>query len=173
MDEVKAICATGHRPLAGDWDIAHPNRQAVRAHLYPLLKRAYLAGFNTFMCGMAQGFDQDFALCVIQLRIEMEGGVFLTAAVPFKGQEQYWPETAQQVYREIIDQCDHVIEVCDPGYREWKYHARNKFMVDNTEEVIALWNGKPGGTKSCIKYALSVGKRVLNLLDYPVDRAKK
>lgn len=174
MSELKTMFGTGHRPLNGAWDIAHSDRQRIRAHLVPLLERAHSAGgFNTFMFGGAQGFDQDFALSVIELRTIHKCEVYLTAAIPFKGFHEYWPKSVQEIYNQIIEQCDDIVYVCDPGYADWKYHARNQFMVDNSEEGIALWNGKPGGTKSCIKYALSKGKRVLNLLDFPIERARK
>jgi uncharacterized phage-like protein YoqJ len=170
--KLKTMCATGHRPLQNDWDIAHPTRQMIRNHLYPELKKAHLfGGFNDFYTGMSQGFDQDFAMCVIQLRVEMEGGIFLHAAVPFEDQETMWPLSARQVYREILDQCDEIVHVCEPGYAPWKMQKRNEFMVDISDHVMALWNGKQGGTKNCIRYALSKDKRVTNLLAIDVRKA--
>lgn len=169
---LKSMCATGHRPLANDWDIAHPNRQMIRRHLFPILKQAHLyGGFNDFYTGMAQGFDMDFALCVIELRLEMKGGIYLNAAVPFKGQEIMWSDDIKYAYCEILDQCDSVVEVSEPGYEAWKMQKRNEFMVDMTEHVMAFWNGRKGGTKNCIRYALQQGKRVTNLLQYDVNKA--
>ena len=172
--EIKSMCATGHRPLNGAWDIAHTDRQTLRENLYPIIKRAHInGGFSTFICGMAQGFDTDFALSVIKLRLEMEGGVFLVAAIPFKNQERAWKKEDQEIYAELINQADSVIEVCDPGFANWKYHARNRFMVDNSEHVLAFWDGSQGGTSATIQYALSAGKPVLNLLSVPIKKVGK
>lgn len=34
------------------------------------------------------------------------------------------------------------------------YHTRNEYIVDNSDVLIAVWDGKPyGGTYSCIMYA--------------------
>ena len=36
----------------------------------------------------------------------------------------------------------------------------NKYMVDNSQIVIAVWNGKPSGTGNTVKYAQEQGKTV-------------
>ena len=38
---------------------------------------------------------------------------------------------------------------------------RNKYMVDNSQIVIAVWNGKPSGTANTVKYAREQGKTVI------------
>jgi uncharacterized phage-like protein YoqJ len=46
-----------------------------------------------------------------------------------------------------------------PGH--WVMHNRNKWMVDNSDLLVAVWNGeKSGGTFATIKYAKSKGKDV-------------
>ena len=52
---------------------------------------------------------------------------------------------------------------------DWKLgrHAgvlRNKVIVDNSEAVIAFWNGRSKGTFSTIKHANKVGKSVTIIL---------
>ena len=38
---------------------------------------------------------------------------------------------------------------------------RNEYMVDNSDYVIAVWNGKPSGTENTVKYANKKNKVVL------------
>ena len=38
---------------------------------------------------------------------------------------------------------------------------RNKYMVDNSDIVIAVWNGKPSGTGSTVRYAHEKGKTII------------
>ena len=38
---------------------------------------------------------------------------------------------------------------------------RNEYMVDNSDYVIAVWNGKPSGTGNTVKYARKNNKMVL------------
>lgn len=39
-------------------------------------------------------------------------------------------------------------------------NERNRYMVEKSEIVIALWNGKPSGTYNTIKYAQSLNKKI-------------
>ena len=41
-----------------------------------------------------------------------------------------------------------------------QYEVGNKYMVDNSQIVIAVWNGKPSGTGNTVKYAQEQGKTV-------------
>lgn len=37
-------------------------------------------------------------------------------------------------------------------------------MVDLSDKVIAVWNGKSGGTANCVKYAKTVDKPIMLIL---------
>lgn len=41
---------------------------------------------------------------------------------------------------------------------------RNKYMVDNSDYVIAVWNGKPSGTGNTVRCALN-GKKEVYCID--------
>ena len=38
-------------------------------------------------------------------------------------------------------------------------------MVDNSNLVIAVWNGEKSGTKNTVDYAMRRGVKVVNVLD--------
>jgi len=38
---------------------------------------------------------------------------------------------------------------------------RNDWMVDNSDAVIAIWNGAPGGTANTVEYARKSGRSAL------------
>ena len=49
-------------------------------------------------------------------------------------------------------------------YHISKLHKRNKWMVDNATNVLALYNGQEsGGTYKCIEYAKSKNVPVFNV----------
>ena len=57
---------------------------------------------------------------------------------------------------------DKVIDVSPDPYAVWKMQKRNIWMVDQSNVVIAVWDGKKsGGTYNCIKYAVGKGLPVL------------
>ena len=37
---------------------------------------------------------------------------------------------------------------------------RNKYMVDKSDIVVAVWNGSKGGTANTVKYAKQSGKTI-------------
>lgn len=99
-------------------------------------------------CGMALGWDQAVATAALAL------GIPVVAYIPFDGQESGWPDTAKAHYAKLLSLCSEVI-VCSPGgYSPEKMQLRNQAMVDGSVQLIALWDGKPGGTSNCVSYAM-------------------
>ena len=39
---------------------------------------------------------------------------------------------------------------------------RNRYMVDNSDIVIAVWDGTPGGTENTVRYAEKLGRKILS-----------
>lgn len=108
--------------------------------------------------GMAQGWDMAVAYACTQLNIPF------TAAIPFMGQEDYWPESVRKLYRDLINHRLATKHIVAPGgYSAGKMSLRNGWMVDKSDAVIALWDGSPGGTGNCVRYARKKGTPVLNL----------
>ena len=38
---------------------------------------------------------------------------------------------------------------------------RNKYMVNNSDYIITVWDGKPSGTGNTVKYAKQKNKKIL------------
>jgi uncharacterized phage-like protein YoqJ len=145
------IAFTGHRPdELGGYDESNPTALKVKAKI-----KAKLQELNPerVISGMALGVDIWAAEAAIELGIPVE------AALPFVGQDKIWPEPSKARFQDILKKCKKVTVVSEGGYAAWKMHARNAYMVDNCDLLIAVWNGKQeGGTWGCIQYAT---KRVL------------
>lgn len=149
------LCVTGHRPeKIGGYDPMNEVRVALRKEMRRVLVE--LAP-ELAISGMALGIDQDFVSVCIDLHIPF------IAAVPFLGQESTWPTESQRIYFALLDRADKVVYVSEPGYANWKMDTRNKWMVDEVGEdgvVMAVWDGSPGGTGNCVRYAESRRKIV-------------
>ena len=107
--------------------------------------------------GMAQGWDQALAQAAINC------GIPFIAAVPFKGQEGVWNLKGQNYFNKLLNQAESVTYVCGEGYAPHKMQIRNKWMVDNSDMVLAMWDGTNGGTFNCVNYAQSQDKDIVNL----------
>ena len=140
------IAVTGHRPdkLGGYNNLeAH---KAIRRHMRAFLEQAPDVEL-ALISGGALGIDQFW----------MEVGIFLglsvIAALPFEGFDRKWPATSRRKLDKLLDHCDEVLYVCEPGYHPNKLQKRNEWMVDNCSALVAYWNGTPGGTANCLDYA--------------------
>lgn len=172
---LKTLCFTGHRPVPGlyPYNISDPIRVNVRARLTKELIGCISNGYQTFISGMAIGFDTDAALTVLSLRDDMQvPGIYLTCAVPFEDCYKKWRRDDIETYKRILAAANSVITICKPGYEPWKMMERNKWMVDQSDHVLALWRGTKGGTANTIAYALDQGKPVRNLLIADVNTAR-
>lgn len=150
---------TGHRPqkLSGGFS-SHPIHDWVqsklRSHMQTFLE-AY--GDLILITGMAQGVDLWAAEIALDLHIPF------IAAVPCDRQESRWPSYAQEYYRRILAQSVQIEIVCPGPYESWKMQARNEWIVDHSDHMLAVWNGSPGGTGNCVGYAM---KRVGNSITF-------
>ncbi len=97
--------------------------------------------------GMALGIDTFAAEIAIDLQIPF------IAAVPFVGQEFAWPLKQADHYRALLKKAQEVKIVTEGRYSGWKMQKRNEWMVDNSDKLIVVWDGKSVGTRNCVNYA--------------------
>jgi len=108
---------------------------------------------------MAVGVDTLFA------RIAIATNTPLIAAIPCGNQSNYWPDSAKAEYRQILKHKRTTVKyVSKLPYTNWCMQARNQWMVDNCDILIAVWDGTPGGTANCVKYATKVNRRVIYIV---------
>src|SRR5688572_16517776 len=148
------ICGTGHRPDKLGGYSEHAARIVRRTAHWHLSDHDMP---EMIISGGALGWDQALAWAADEL------GIPYTMALPFEDFDCKWPKESRGHLAILMHGAKEVHYVCDPGYAPWKMQARNKWMVDNSDVVLALWNGTTGGTANCIKYAESVKKDIVNL----------
>ncbi len=157
-------CFTGHRPSKLPWGVneTDPRCAALKGSIARELEGLYRRGFRHFISGMAQGCDLYFAEGVLALR-SSHPDVTLEGAVPCPGQADRWPEEERRRWRAILDACD-VETVVQQRYDRFCMHRRDRYMVDRSQCVLAVFDGSPGGTRYTLHYAMDRGLDIL-LLD--------
>ena len=153
-----SACFTGHRP-----EKLCVTEQKVVLGLEDRIDEAIADGYHTFITGMARGVDIWAAEIIIQ-RKKNNSDLKLICALPYDGFEKSWSIDWQKRYRNILERAD-VIQAISAGYSKACFQKRNEWMVDHSTRVIAVWNGKPSGTKNTIDYANSKSVDVENILD--------
>lgn len=148
------VAGTGHRPdkLGGYTEDVHEK-------LVELAMGFLRANpdIDHVVAGGALGWDTALAEAAIRMKL------YLTLALPFPGFEDRWPDKSKALLYAHMAQADDVVFVCEPGYAGWKMQERNKWMVDNTDFVLALWDGSAGGTSNCVNYAMKRKVAIVNL----------
>lgn len=150
----KTCCFTGHRP-----EKLHEPESEIREALEIKILQAVDNGFDTFISGMSRGVDIWAAEIVLRLR-ESNPDIKLIAALPYDGMGNAWNSAWRKLYFEILNSADYV-KVFSPGYRRSVYLERDRWMVDMSSRVIAVYHGEPGGTKNTIDYAEKNGIEII------------
>jgi len=156
-----ACCFTGHRPDRLPWreQERDPQCLALKLQISRALERAWEAGCRHFICGMARGADLYFAEAVLALR-QRRPEATLEAARPYEEQASAWPPAEQARYRAILDQCD-LETVVQHQYDRGCMMRRNRYMVDHSARLIAVYDGTPkGGTFNTLAYAMKQGLEI-------------
>lgn len=153
------VSGTGHRPQRLGLSYGPKGNRT----LYEFV-REYLVKLSVkpdfIISGMAQGFDQALAHAAISLNIP------IIAAIPFSTHSSKWPKDAQLRYRAILNKAKYTVVICRGGASSEKFIARDHFMVELANEILALYDGKnKGGTALTVKYANNNNKAVTNLWD--------
>lgn len=146
--------ATGHRPdkLGG---------YGVESRLIAIAQDWIVkAKPEKVIIGMALGWDQAVGKACLAW------GIPYIAAVPFIGQANKWPAESQMTYWRLLDKASSIVTISDGPYSAKAMQQRNRWMVDNSQSIVALWNGCiTGGTANCIKYAMKKRRPIENLWD--------
>lgn len=164
--KLTTVAFTGHRPSnqnIGGYDESTPRIQAIKKRLFEEIDLSARTGFDRFISGMAIGVDVWAAEIVLSLRDDAKYPIKLICAIPFDGQDSAWPDESKKRWKSILDRADGKYYVCEPGYAPWKMQKRNQWMVDNSNLLIAVWDGSPGGTGNCVKYAKSKNSNIIQI----------
>ena len=160
----KTACFTGHRPeklFLSDTETAAQVLE-IRRSLHARILQAVDDGYTTFLCGMAQGTDLYFCQAVLDLR-QAHPDVTIEAAVPFAGQADRWPAADQARRLALLDQCD-LETVVQHTYTPGCMGRRNRYMVDRSSLLLAVYDGTPrGGTMNTLAYAMRQGVQTVIL----------
>ncbi len=142
INKNRACAVTGHRVMQKDF-----NEQDLKSSFIGLIEQ----GYDTFLIGMALGFDTACFKVLKRLK-ENYSQLKLVACVPCKNQSLKYNKYQKREYDEMIDFADGVF-VLGEEYTEGCMQKRNKFMVDNSSVLIAYLRRDFGGTFNTVKYA--------------------
>ncbi|MCI8477594.1 MAG: DUF1273 domain-containing protein [Oscillospiraceae bacterium] len=156
-------CFTGHRPEKLPWHDQEedPRCLALKDRLSVAVAEAYDGGMRHFMCGMALGADFYFCEAVLALRAQRPG-ITIEAVIPCEEQAARWKERDRNRYFHLVSLCD-MESLVQRRYDRGCMLRRNRYMVDRSSKLIAVYNGVLGGTMYTVSYAMKKGLEIVTL----------
>ena len=158
----KTCCFSGHRVLEG---FCHHSE--FKRALYTAFDR----GCDTFLCGMALGFDSYVFDVLLDFKINSSYPVKIVACLPCKDQDKFFNDIQKKDYKRRLEKADKIIYVSERNYFNGCMQKRNRFMVDNSSFLICYLKKNEGGTFSTVDYARKKGLEIINVLGY-LDKEK-
>lgn len=147
----KTCCITGHR------EIPAGRAAYVERALALEIDRAIEDGFTCFLTGFAEGTDQLFARLVLE-RARSFPQIRLEGAIPFRGRIQTLRRSPESCA--LLDGCSQ-LHILSERYSPGVYSYRNRFMIDRSQRVLAVYDGRQsGGTFSAIQLVLKSGREL-------------
>lgn len=150
------ISCTGHRPkyLPCGYDENHPWLISLIEDLNYWIRTNQP---SQIISGVAIGWDTWVAEAALVNNIP------LLCYIPFKGQEQKWPQKAQDRYNDIIKASKASVYI-SKAYHPNVFFDRNRDMVDDSDTILSLLSPDvtSGGTYFTVNYARAQKKSIIN-----------
>lgn len=135
------ICVfTGHRELGDDFS---PRK------LKNTVKTCIESGVDTFLNGMAMGFDLVSAETVLSLKKKYPF-IKLVACMPCYHQEKYFSEKDKRRYTKILKEVDEKIYVSE-NYFNGCMQKRDIYMAERADVMITYLKKSTGGTAFTVR----------------------
>jgi uncharacterized phage-like protein YoqJ len=168
----KKCCFTGYRPQK----LSYLKEESSEAYqrLYRLLTKQIRAaideGYDYFISGFAEGVDLIAAEIVLHLKND-GFDIQLEAALPAMNQSEYWDDYQKGIYFVLLDKAD-FRKCVDHKMTKYSCLKRDEYMVDQADLVIAVFDGKKGGTAYTLNYAKDKNRNIwiIDPLQYTVKK---
>ena len=150
----KTCCVTGHRNL--------PQREInyVKAALRREIDRAAADSYTCFISGFGEGVEQYFAEIVLEKQKE-NPALELIAVIPYRKRLDSLNEKGR-TYK-MLEACSEVV-VVQEEYHPSVYSRRRRYMVERSDRVIAVYDGREkGGTVRMIRFAHMLKKELCEI----------
>ena len=146
--QTKTCAFTGHRAVEKDFDYKK---------VETLVEKLINVGFDTFLVGMAVGFDSECFKILVKLRNKYK--IRIVACIPFLGQDKRFSLAQKKDYENMLALADEKV-VISKEYSDDVFKKRNQFMVENSYVLIAYLRNDKSGTASTVKIAERLGKKI-------------
>ncbi len=147
----KTCALTGHRTIETNFNV-----EKLREIFIKLID----IGINTFLCGMAVGFDT-LAFKVLY-NLKKQKDLRIIACIPCKNQDKSFSDSQKLEYAKMLEVADESILISEE-YTKFCMMKRNIFMVDNACVLVAYQKKDKGGAKNTVEYAKKQNIQIIHV----------
>ena len=157
----KRCAFTGYRlaKLSFGDNEADPRCVELKARLRVYMEELIGRGYAHFLSGGALGVDCYAAEIVLDLQ-KRYPWILLEMAVPFDGQTDKWNDEWKARHERLLA-CADIITATGHAYTKGCFFRRNRYLVDNCDTLLAVYDGQSGGTAMTVAYARECGREIL------------
>lgn len=112
-----------------------------------------------FISSADLGVGQYAAEIVLDLKKEYPG-ITLECVISCEKQAEYWSVAQRERYFTIMEQCD-AETLLQYHYTKDCRKKRIEYMVNQSDYILAVWNGRQGGTCNIVSIARTMGKPMI------------
>lgn len=162
MKTNKKCCFTGHKPQSLPFGFNEDSllcialKEEMKKEIVKMIEQNFVIHF---ISGMEIGADLYAAQIVLDLKKQYPH-LILEGVLPYETQANRWSVKNREQYFDILAACDKT-ELLQTHFTENCMQKRNEYMVNNSDYIIAVWNGKPNSTGKTVKYAQSKGTKII------------
>ena len=169
IDPQKSVSFSGYRPekFGFPFSPGHAAYHRILQDLDQAILFAVMHGKDTFLCGMAQGFDTACGMAVLRAKKSTGLPLRLVCVLPYAGQSSCWAAQGQADFDHLCQNAWQRV-VLSPRYYTGCLHVRNRYLISHSSLLICYYSGKKGGTAYTVGLAKKHGLAVENLF-LPAD----
>lgn len=168
VDPNRTVAFTGYRPRKILESLARLKRKyplstvhhVVNERLKTLIHTLYREGYDTYMTGMADGFDVWAAMAVLELQAELHHLQLI--AVPAYIKNVSNDTGYNRMYAQIMAAASQICPAAQ-RYSQGCFDLRNEILISNCTTVVCYYDGLPGGTANTLSKARRRDLRIINV----------
>lgn len=153
LEKSKTCAFTGHRTNLLPWRNNEQDERCIsfKNKLKNIIIQSIKEGYTNFISGMALGVDIISAEMILNLKNEFSH-IKLICSVYYENQYLKWSNEDKARYFNILNKCDKKIFLAKNFSPECIENG-NMFLINNSDLLIAVWNGRASETANTIKLA--------------------
>ena len=162
-DIMMSVAFTGYRPqkLSFGNNLDHPDALRLKQNLRTEYEKLIKRGFRQFLTGGALGCDIMAAEVILELKKKYRRAkISHWLCMPCLDYNAKWSEEDKERL-EKIKQDSIYFYVSDTPYFRGCMQKRNRYMVDTSRVLLAVYDGQSGGTHNTVEYAKSKNRKVV------------